>query len=78
MVAEALDSKIVHVAEGLAALSEKVDRDIRSLRVEMKAEFAEIKAMIKFSYAELDQRLRTVESEVLDLRARVERLEARD
>ena len=40
-------------------------------------EFAEVKAMIKFSLAELDRRIATLEHAVQDLAARVERLESR-
>ncbi len=32
--------------------------------------------MIKFSYAELDRRIRVLEQEVADLRSRVDRIEA--
>lgn len=37
----------------------------------------ELGAMIKFSYAELDQRIRMLESDVSSLKGRMERLEAR-
>jgi len=36
-----------------------------------------ILSAIKFSYAELDHRIRTLEGEVTDLKTRVERLETR-
>lgn len=39
-------------------------------------EFRELKAMIKFSFAELDRRISTLEGTVHDLLLRVERLEA--
>lgn len=41
------------------------------------SEFAELKAMIKFSFAELDRRITTLENVVHDLLGRVERLESR-
>jgi len=76
-VAEGLGHKIQLVAEGVVNLNEKFDREIAALRQEMKSEFSEVKAMIKFSYAELDSRVRAVEETVLSLQARLERLEAR-
>jgi hypothetical protein len=36
-------------------LNEKLDRKITALRDEMRSEFKEVKSMIRFSYAELDQ-----------------------
>lgn len=42
----------------------------------MKAEFADVRSMIKFSHAELDRRVRTLEENVSDLQSRVERLES--
>lgn len=73
VVAEGLEHKIQLVAEGIANVDEKLER----FRQEVKEGFKEVKAMIKFSYAELDRRIRTVEETVLSLQARVERLEAR-
>lgn len=73
IVAEDLRSEIRAVAEGVQTLSARVDL----FETNVKAEFEEVKAMIRFSYAELDRRLRTVESEVTDLRARLEKVEAR-
>jgi hypothetical protein len=41
----------------------------------MRRGFADTQAMIKFSHAELDGRLRSLEQAFADLQARVERLE---
>jgi uncharacterized protein involved in exopolysaccharide biosynthesis len=71
--AEGLRADIRQVAEGVLNVDEKLGR----FRQEVQAEFDEIKAMIKFSYAELDRRVRTLEDAVVALRGRVERLEAR-
>jgi len=49
---------------------------LQEFRQEVRAEFQEVKAMIKFSYAELDRRVRSLEHEIVDLRSRVERIEA--
>ena len=73
VVAEGLRSEIRQVAEGVLNVDEKLGR----FHQEAQAEFDEIKAMIKFSYAELDRRVRTLEDEVRVLRGRIERLEAR-
>jgi hypothetical protein len=53
-VAEGLQSQICQVAEEVSAGDSKIDREIGSLREEMRTEFAETRAMIRFSYAELD------------------------
>jgi uncharacterized protein YceH (UPF0502 family) len=43
----------------------------------MRTEFAETRAMIRFSYAELDNRVRRLEQSVASLESRVERIETR-
>lgn len=73
VVAEGLRSEIRQVAEGVLNVDEKLGR----FRQEVQVEFNEIKAMIRFSYAELDRRVRTLEDAVVSLRGRVEQLEAR-
>ncbi len=75
VVAEGLRSEIQQVAEGVVNLNEKFDREIASFREENELAHREILSAIKFSYAELDRRITTVESEVTSLRSRVERLE---
>jgi len=47
------------------------------LRGEIKETRQEILAAVKFSYAELDKRLTTLEKEFLDLKHRVEKMESR-
>ena len=74
VVAENLRSQIQLVAEGVLAANERLDRHAEAMR----AEFAEVRAMIKFSYSELDRRVTHLESNLASLVARVERLEARD
>lgn len=77
VVAEGLERKIQQVDEGVVGLNEKLDREAGALRQEMRAEFSEVKAMIKFSYSELDRRITAVEEEVAGLKSRLDRLEAR-
>ena len=73
VVAEGLRSEIRTVAEGLAATNEKIDR----LESRIAEELSEIKAMIRLSFGELDRRMRSLESDVTSLRARLEKLEGR-
>jgi hypothetical protein len=77
VVAEGLEHKIQLVAEGVANLNEKFDRDITFLREENEQAHKEILSAIKFSYAELDQRIRVLENGFQSLKARLDRLEAR-
>ena len=49
VVAEDLRSQIQLVAEGVAKVNEKLDCEVSGLREEMRNEFREVKAMIKFS-----------------------------
>jgi len=65
------------VAEGVSGLDAKIDREIGTLREEIRSEFEETRAMIRLSYAELDQRIRRLEDGFSVLSARVGRLEAR-
>jgi hypothetical protein len=77
VVTEDLRSEIRAVAEGQVALRDELKRDLLEFRQEVRTEFDEVKAMIRFSYAELDRRVRSLESDVNDLRSRLERLETR-
>jgi hypothetical protein len=68
----------------VTALSERVDRLELSLREDMLRLQGELSAMIRFSYAELDRRIQTLERQVTDLggrsadlESRLQRLEAR-
>jgi uncharacterized protein YceH (UPF0502 family) len=73
---QGLRSEIRAVAEVVAALDEKVERENADNREEVGRGFAETQAMIKFSHAELDRRVRSLEQAFSDLQARVERLES--
>jgi len=77
VVADGLRSDIHLVAEGLNAFRAESKRDNETLRQEMRSEFEEVKAMIRFSHAELDRRVRSLETDMTDFRLRLERLEAR-
>jgi predicted nuclease with TOPRIM domain len=78
--------RIETVAEGVGANTERIER----LSSDIKEEFAEVGSMIKFSHAELDHRLRSLEQNqraleeshralegtVAELHARLERIES--
>lgn len=83
VVAEGLESQIRTIAEGLLATNEKFDRRFDTLEAKVDRSAAETQAMIKFSHADLDPRIRTLEDghktleeTVSDLQTRVERLES--
>jgi hypothetical protein len=73
VVAERLEGQIRLVAEGHHLIRE----ELKAFRAEAAGEFSELRSMIKFSYAELDRRIRTLEGAVVSLADRVDRLEAR-
>jgi hypothetical protein len=53
VAAESLRSEIQQVAEGLISLDRKMERQFAEVLGETRREFDEVKAMIKFSDAEL-------------------------
>jgi uncharacterized protein YceH (UPF0502 family) len=73
VVAEDLRDEIRAVAEG----QQDLRRELDGFRGEVTREFEETRALIRLSYGELDRRVRGLESEVADLRTRLERVEAR-
>jgi predicted nuclease with TOPRIM domain len=65
---------------GQARLDQRLDRlDQRLDRLDQRVDrgFGELQSMIRLSYAEIDRRFDALETEVSDLRSRVERLEQR-
>jgi citrate synthase len=70
-------AQIKQLAEGIANLFEKSERDKAELKSEIRETRQEILAAVKFSYAELDRRLTTLENEFLELKRRVEKIESR-
>lgn len=73
VVAEGLRSDIRQVADGV----EGIRFEFSALKDEVKQEFEETRAMIRLSYAELDRRLRSLESRQDAIEIRMERLETR-
>ena len=73
VVAERLEGKIQFLGESVADVKAKLA--LKADRDEMLHGFAETQAMIKFSYSDLDRRIRSLEGTVSGLESRVERLE---
>ena len=71
VVGEGLRHDIQQVAEG----HEVVLTQVKEFRKEVQEEFREVRAIIKFSFAELDQRIGTLENQVLDMKKRLTQLE---
>jgi len=82
------DNKIQPVAQAVVSLSEQLDKtrqelrsEIQGIRQDLKPEIQETRqevlAAVKFSYAELDKRITTLEKEFLELKHRVEKIESR-
>ena len=72
VVAESLRSDIQQIAEGHAVLR----HELQNHREEMKDEFKETRSLTKLSFTQLDQRIRTLESDVSSLKSHVNRLES--
>jgi hypothetical protein len=73
VVAEGLRSEIRLVAESV----EGVRGELGEFKREVAEDFKEVKALIRLSYGQLDQRLTSLESDVANLRSRLERIESR-
>jgi len=73
----ALDGKVANLDGKVVALDGKVDRIHQELKTEIQITRQEILAAVKFSYAELDKRITTLEKEFLELKHRVEKIETR-
>ncbi|MEI9479294.1 MAG: hypothetical protein WCO26_22365, partial [Deltaproteobacteria bacterium] len=65
------------IAQAVVALDQKLDRTRHELKSEIQETRQEVLAAIKFSYAELDRRLTTLEKEFLELKLRVQKIESR-
>jgi predicted nucleic acid-binding Zn-ribbon protein len=74
---EGIRDEVRQVAEGVATVKGKLDRIHQELKTEIQETRQEILAAVKFSYAELDKRLTSLEQEFLDLKGRVARMESR-
>jgi predicted nucleic acid-binding Zn-ribbon protein len=77
VVSEGVIDQVKLVAEGVATVNEKLDRRFNELKAEIQETRQEVLAAVKFSYAELDKRITTLEREFLELKHRVEKIESR-
>ena len=77
VVSEGVIDQVKLVAEGVTTVNEKLDRIHQELKTEIQETRQEVLAAIKFSYAELDKRLTTLEKEFHELKLRVEKIENR-
>jgi hypothetical protein len=64
-------SEIRLVAEGQEALRQ----DAADFRLEVQGEFRDVRALIRLSYTELEDRVKLVERELVSLKARLEEIE---
>jgi len=71
VVAEALRNDIRQIAEGHSG----VRRELQELRDEFRDEFKEMRALMRLSFSQLDQRIRTLETDISTLKSRMDRLE---
>lgn len=72
VVAEALRSDIRQIAEGHAVIR----HELQEMRNEFRDEFKEVRALLRLSFSQLDERFRALEAEVTTLKTRMDRLEA--
>ena len=72
VVDESLRSDITQIAEGHATIR----HELQGLRGEFRDEFKEMRALIRLSFSQLDQRIHTLESDIATLKTRMDRLEA--
>ena len=77
VISEVFISQVKQVAEGVANVDEKLDRRFNQLKAEIQETRQEVLAAVKFSYAELDKRITTLEKEFLELKHRVEKIKTR-
>ena len=61
VISEGVIDQVKQVAEGVANVNEKLDRRFNGLKAEIQETRQEVLAAVKFSYAELDKRLTTLE-----------------
>ena len=71
VVAEALHSDIRQIAEGHSGIR----RELQAMHDEFRDEFKEMRALMRLSFSQLDQRIRTLETDISTLKARMDRFE---
>jgi len=71
IVTESLRGEIRQIAEGHATIRQ----ELHDHREEIRDEFKEMRAILRLSFSQLDQRIRTLESDLTMLKTRIDRLE---
>jgi hypothetical protein len=71
VVAEALRGDIRQIAEGHAIIR----HELQEHRGEIRDEFKEMRALLRLSFSQLDQRIHDLESDISALKIRMDRLE---
>ena len=71
VIAESLRSDIRQIAEGHATIR----HELHEHREEIRDEFKEMRALMRLSFSQLDQRIRTLESDITALKSRMDRFE---
>lgn len=71
VIAESLRSDIRQIAEGHATIR----HELQEHREEIRDEFKEMRALMRLSFSQLDQRIRTLESDITALKSRMDRFE---
>jgi ABC-type phosphate transport system auxiliary subunit len=77
IVVEDVRDEVRGVAEGVETLREEIRRELKDVKSGMAQEFEETRSLIRLSYGELDRRVKSLETEIADLRTRLERVEDR-
>jgi chromosome segregation ATPase len=72
-----LENKVISIEDIVTGLDRKVDKFHQELKAEIHESRQEVLAAVKFSYAELDKRITTLEKEFLELKHRIEKIESR-
>jgi hypothetical protein len=72
VVAESLRSDIRQIAEGHATIR----HELQGLRDDFRDEFKEMRALMRLSFSQLDQRIHALESDIVLLKTRMDRIEA--
>ena len=72
VVADALRSDIHQIAEGHSGIR----HELQEMRDEFRDEFKEMRALMRLSFSQLDLRIRTLETDISALKARMDYLEA--
>ena len=71
VVAEALRNDIRQIAEDHSGIR----HELQEIRDEFRDEFKEMRALMRLSFSQLDQRIRTPETDISTLKARMDRFE---